>query len=260
MDDRTPLNPARDPSVRSASTGGAARRQYMNGDTPPPMPLISNQMMDNGRAMSPQRRPSRDEYGNLIPEAAGVAVAGEMPPPGFMRREGSRGSLDSNRSRGRGGYGPPGRGRGFGPPRGGGYGPPRGGYGPRGGYRGQPPPPGWYGRGRGGHGNHQPGMIPLGGMARAGPPPEYGNSQQYSPPRNGPPPLDAQQPQSPERHNLAAGAIGQAVEMDRQTGASPGDGALQGETRDGNESMQPAQRESEMGGAPMSPTSIYSDG
>nr|OQO22683.1 hypothetical protein B0A51_10373 [Rachicladosporium sp. CCFEE 5018] len=223
MDDRTPLNPVRDPSVRSASTGGA-RRPYPQGEGMPPMPMNGG---PHDRMASP-RRPSRDEYGNPLPAMAGAGVlAGEG-----LRHQTSEGSLGSHRSngrggappmygRGRGGYGPPPRG-GYGPPRAG-YGPPRGGYGPRGAYRGGPPPPGWNGRGGGRGGRGNPGMIP--GMS--GPPPNYGGDGAYPPsPRNGPPPMSQMRP-SPDQF-IARGpspgndlAIGQAIEMDERTGSPP---------------------------------------
>lgn len=117
----------------------------------------------------PRRAPSRDPYGNPInqpQDAYGV------PRP----------SIESQRSRGRGGMGPGGyRGRGgYGPPRGGGYGP-RGGYGPpgRGGY-GPPPGRGGYGPPPRGYG----GPMMRGGRP-APPPPSY-NAGSYD--RRGPPP------------------------------------------------------------------------
>jgi len=234
MDDRTPLNPVRDPSIRSASTGGASRRPYM-GEDAPPMPMNGRPSVDQGPGGA--RRPSRDEYGNPIPAimAGGMAgaMAGEMGPP-RLRHQGSQGSMGSNGSRGRGGappyygrgrggYGPPPRGNG---PQRGGYGPPRGGYGPRGGFRGGPPPPGWNGRGRGGYG-------PPGGMGPGprGPPPGYGGDQLYSAPRNAPSPVDRQHSPAamPSQDQFIARgsspgndlAIGQAIEMDERTGSAP---------------------------------------
>lgn len=116
----------------------------------------------------PRRAGSRDQYGNPI---------NQTPDPYGMPRP----SMESQRSRGRGGMGPGGyRGRGgYGPPRGGGYGP-RGGYGApgRGGYG---PPPG-----RGGYGPPPRGYG--GPMMRGGrpppPPPSY-NAGPYD--RRGPP-------------------------------------------------------------------------
>ncbi|KAK4543403.1 hypothetical protein LTR36_005546 [Oleoguttula mirabilis] len=248
-DDSTPLNPARDPSVRSASTGGAGRRPYgpPGSEEMPPMPMGRPSMDSNG-GMGGPRRPSRDQYGNLIGPAAamgamGVAAGHDLPPPG-LRHEDSQGSLGSNRSNGgvprggRGSYGPPGRG--YGQPRGG-YGPPRGGsYGPRdGGYRGQAPPPGWRG-GRGGYGGPPPqGMMGggRGGMPRQGPPPGYAASgpvvdPYYTNPRSAPsptmgmPPSDRPVQAAMQHHDEfvagPAGQIGQAIEMDERTGSPPG--------------------------------------
>ena len=68
MDDRTPLNPTRDPSIRSASTGGGRRAPFGQEGEIPPVPMSRRPSMDSqGRS----RRPSRDRYGNPI--AAGVA-------------------------------------------------------------------------------------------------------------------------------------------------------------------------------------------
>ncbi|KAK5114261.1 hypothetical protein LTR85_010326 [Meristemomyces frigidus] len=252
MDDRTPLNPVRDPSIRSASTGGAGRRPYGQPgvDDAPPMPMGRPSMDSNG-GMGTQRRPSRDQYGNpIVPVAAmgamGMAAAHELPPPG-LRHENSQGSLGSNRSNGgmqrggRGAYGPPGRG--YGPPRGG-YGPPRGGsYGLQGGgYRGQAPPPGWRG-GRGGRGGYagpppQGAMMGgRGGMPRQGPPPGYAASgpvvdPYYTNPRSAPgPTMDMPPSEQPVQEAMQhhdefvagpVGPIGQAIEMDERTGSPPG--------------------------------------
>ncbi|TKA72604.1 hypothetical protein B0A55_06417 [Friedmanniomyces simplex] len=59
-DDRTPLNPMRDPSIRSASTGHG-QRPYgpANGEIAPPVPMGRQSMESNG--MGGQRRPSRDQ-------------------------------------------------------------------------------------------------------------------------------------------------------------------------------------------------------
>jgi hypothetical protein len=233
-DDRTPLNPmnpVRDPSVRSASTGGASRRPgYADGH--PPMPMNGRPSAEQGQGMG-GGRPSRDEYGNPLPPMMAAGMAGELPPPG-LRHHNSQGSLGSNRSagrggapppgymRGRGGYGPPPRG--YGPPRGGaygprgGYGPPRGGYGPRGGFRGGPPPPGWNGRGRGGYGPGGPGP-------RGAPPPGYGADPYYGP-QGGMAPVERQrsQDQFVGRGPSPSGSqtIGRAIEMDERTGSPPG--------------------------------------
>lgn len=282
-DDRTPLNPmnpnnaARDPSIRSASTGGASRRPHYT-DGHPPMPMNGRPGADQGQFMG-GRGPSRDEYGNPIPPMMAAGMAGELPPPG-LRHHNSQGSLGSNRSaprngpppgymRGRGGYGPPPRG--YGPPRGNAYGPrggPRGGY--RGGFRGNQPPPGWNGRGRGG------GYGP--GPAR--PPPGYG-ADPYYPPQGGMAPVERQR--SPQDQFVARGpspggdlAIGQAIEMDERTGSSPdavpnqvspyglrdSDGDVAGMV--GLQQNQPADngqpaRFSEHDD-PISPTSVYSRG
>ncbi|KAK5742391.1 regulator of ime2 [Elasticomyces elasticus] len=249
-DDRLPLNPTRDPSVRSASTGhGQTQYPPPTGTNAMPMPLGRQSMESNG--MSGQRRPSRDQYGNPLSPVnsrdhygnqispvtsrdqygnpispVAIAAAGDLPPPG-LRHEGSRGSLGSNGAGGfprggRAGYGPPGRG-GYGPPRGG-YGPPqRGNFGPpRGGFRGQgPPPPGWRGRGA-----PPPGMMMgRGGMnGRPGPPPGYAGPPQdpyYNGPRSPTSPTMAQPP-PPMRDEFIAGPIGQAIEMDERTGSPPG--------------------------------------
>lgn len=127
----------------------------------------------------PRRAPSRDQFGNPI----------NAPPDAYGMR---RPSVDSQRSRGRGGMAPRGRG-GYGAPRGGAYG---GGYGPgpgRGGYG--PPGRGGYGppQGRGGYGPPPRGYG--GPMMRGGgrppPPPSYnaGPSGPYDQ-RGGPPPQD----------------------------------------------------------------------
>ncbi|QIW99327.1 hypothetical protein AMS68_004845 [Peltaster fructicola] len=255
-EDRAPLNPMREGSVRSASTGAGAGRPYGNENELPPMPLNTT-----------TRRPSRDEYISPVSPISPLEMG--IPP---LRPSGSRGSLNSNGSnrgmpyRGRGGYGPPQRG--FGPGRGG-YGPPRGGYGPtqrgsygpRGGYRGGPPPPGFIGRGGygqqgltrgqspGGHGQALRGQSPAGygqpprGQSPAGygqsprgqSPAGYGqNSPGQSPiidpyySRNTPSALDNRPPPSVDEHFIARGAspgldagIGQAIEMDERTGSPP---------------------------------------
>lgn len=216
-DDRMPLNP----SARSRSMEDDRRRRgpYYDDGTGPPMPRPS--MDSQGRP----RRPSRDQYGNIIPGSE-------------LKHQGSDGSLRSygSRGRGRGGY----------PPRGGpygsrgGYGPPPRGYGPRGGFRGGPPPPGWNSRGRGGYGPPPPGMRgpPPPGMRGPPPPgpPGYGNDGGYfgaaavplPQSRSGPSPT-ADRGMSPtyqqQDNSYMAGAmpIGQAIEMNEQTGspASP---------------------------------------
>ncbi|EMC98202.1 hypothetical protein BAUCODRAFT_23016 [Baudoinia panamericana UAMH 10762] len=216
-DDRQPLNPQRDPSIRSASSGGGTRRPY-DAEHAPPMPGMGH----DGRLPPPRRSASRDQYGNIIPAAAAGMGAGALAQE--LRHERSQGSLGSRNSNnnypprgGRGGYGPPGRG--YGPPRGG-MGPPRGSFGPsRGGYRGQgPPPPGW--RGRGGP---PPGMMMGRGGTRPGPPPPgYASDPYYNgPPRSprGPPMMDQGQP--PMQDEFVAGPIGQAIEMDERTGSPP---------------------------------------
>lgn len=200
-DDRVPLNPQRDPSIRSTSTNGG-RRPTFDADAPP-MPRPSHEA-----GMHRQR--SRDQYGNPIAEGAamGAVAAG-------LRHQNSQGSLGSNRLNG---YPP--RGRGYGPPNRG-YGPPRGrgGYGPPGPYNGRgrgghgPPPPGFNGRGRGGYGP-PPGMMGRGGPARPMPPPGYGADPYNNPPRNAPPPMDDQFVAGP------AMPIGQAIEMDERTGSA----------------------------------------
>jgi len=292
QDDRTPLNPTnqmRDPSIRSASTGGGSRRPgYAEGR--PPMPMNGLPGADQGQGMG-GRRPSRDEYGNPIPPMAAAGMAGTLPPPG-LRHHNSQGSLGSNRSagrggpppnymRGRGGYGPPPRG--YGPPRGGGYGPrggygpPRGGYGPRGGFRGGPPPPGWNGRGRGGYG--PPGMGP---GPRGPPPPGYGADPYYGP-QGGMAPVDRQRSQPMQDQFVARGpspgndlAIGQAIEMDERTGSPPGAIPQQAAPyglRDNDDDVagmvnlqqhdRPAYNDATSRGHendPLSPTSVYSHG
>ncbi|KAK5114636.1 hypothetical protein LTR62_002209 [Meristemomyces frigidus] len=216
-DDRLPLNPTGDRSVRSASSGQRLYRPPGNADAPP-VTYGRPSMDSNGNGMP--RRPSRDQYGNIIPAVGAMGMAGDLPSPG-LRHRGSQGSLGSNRSggyqRGGRGFGPPGRG--YGPPRGG-YGPPRGGPGPRGGFRGQgPPPPGW--RGRGGYGP-PPGMMRGG---RSGPPPGYisppPNDAYYNGARSGPtsPMMDG--PPPPMHDEFVAGPIGQAIEMDERHGSSP---------------------------------------
>lgn len=217
-DDRTPLNPNGDPSIRSGISG--RRTPYGPGQAPPmPRPSMDSQ----GRP----RRPTRDQYGNPLPPGA-------LPPPG-MRRRGSQESMGSNAS-----YGS--RGRGRGPPRGyyggpppgrGGYGPPPRGYGPRGGFRGGPPPPGW--RGRGG-----PGMR---GPPRGPPPPNYSTGDHpYYAVAGGAAAATAmgagamamrshsQDGQQPPYDPYVAGPdlpIGQAIEMDERTGSMPVNGAAE---------------------------------
>nr|POE48371.1 ph-response regulator protein pali/prr-5 [Quercus suber] len=209
-DDRTPLNPTRDPSIRSNSTG---RQAYTPGENVPPMPVA-------GMPAGPVRQASRDQYGNPIPSQSAPLYT-DLPPP-ELRHQGSRGSLASNGSRGgavrgRGGYGPPTRGYGSSPR--GAYAPMRGGPGPRGGYRGQGPPPGWSARGRGG----PPGGIAgRGGMPRPGPPPGYGSYGSQT--RSGPSPtMDHRGLAMPLAQDefIAGPMIGQAIEMDERTGASP---------------------------------------
>ncbi|CAK3777757.1 pH-response regulator palI RIM9 [Lecanosticta acicola] len=222
MDDRTPLNPTRDPSIRSASSNGG-RMPYGRDENAPPMPMGRS---SNDHPNGMPRRPSRDQYGNPLPLGAemGMALA-----PG-LRHQNSQGSLGSNRSNGyaggRGGHGPPPRGYGpprggYGPPRGA-YGPPRGAYGPRGGRGGYgPPPPGFNGRGRG-YGP-PPGMMGRAGpMPRAGPPPGppgYDLDPYYAgATRNGPAP-QMNHPPPPSDAQFLAGTIGQAIEMDERTGS-----------------------------------------
>lgn len=251
LDDRTPLNP-RNPSVRSASTGGGQRRQ-MNGmmdEDAPPMPN-GRPSMDNGMAggrrpsvdqygnpLPPRdmngmggRRPSVDQYGNPLPPRDGIGMASDLPPPG-LRHQNSRGSLSSNQSnrsggpppmygRGRGGYPQ----RGYGPPRGGGYGPPRG---PMNGYRGGPQGM------RGGRGGPSPGMMAAGagaGMAagammgrgqQRGPPPGYDNAYYQGARGQSPGPPAGMVPYSGREPSPGPGLpIGQAIEMDERTGSPP---------------------------------------
>lgn len=128
----------------------------------------------------PRRAPSRDQFGNPInqaPDAYGI------PRPSVdSQRSRGRGGMPPGGHRGRGGYGPP-RGGGYGPS--GGYGPPgRGGYGPTPGRGGYGPPPRGYG-----------GPMMRGGRP-APPPPNY-NAGSYD--RRGPPagelgPYGARQP------------------------------------------------------------------
>lgn len=144
----------------------------------PPMDLNGGEVAYNGPVgPGPRRQLSRDQYGNPIGQQPARDPYGNpiAPPPDAygVRRP----SVDSVRSRGRGGPGPGGsggyRGRGgYGAPRGGygqygpGPGPGRGGYGPSG--RGAYGPP----QGRGGYGPPQRGY---GGMrgGRPPPPPSY---------------------------------------------------------------------------------------
>lgn len=160
-DERIPLT-ARSPSERSPRNGAV---DVSNTDAAYNGPV----------GPGPRRAPSRDQFGNPI----------NAPPDAYGMR---RPSVDSQRSRGRGGM-PPSRGRGgYGAPRGaygGGYvpGPGRGGYGPpgRGGYG----PP----QGRGGYG---PPPRGYGGPMRGGrpppPPPSYNAGGPYD--QRGPPPAD----------------------------------------------------------------------
>lgn len=275
-DDRTPLNPmnaARDPSIRSASTGGASRRPgpgYADGH--PPMPMNGRPSADQGQGMG-GRQPMRDEYGNPLPP-----MAGELPPPG-LRHHNSQGSLGSNRSGQRGGAPPPGYMRGRG-----GYGPPqRGGYGPRGGFRGGPPPPGWNGRGRGGYGPGPRGPPPPGwnGRGRGGygpgprgpPPPGPPVYDPYYGPQSTMAPVERQrsQDQFVARGPSPGGSlgIGRAIEMDERTGSPPGAIPQQNSPyglrdSDGDVAgMVDLQQDHPVGSGhenPISPTSVYSRG
>jgi hypothetical protein len=156
MDDRAPLNPST-LSFRTAPSVRSDRGGY-----------------GNGRAGGIGRRPSRDQFGNPIPNDPYMGPDSDLVPPP-LRPKGSSGSLGSQGS-GRS-MGPPGlypRGRN-------GRGPSRGGYPPRGGpMRGGPgmrgPPPGWNGdRGRGGM------MAGRGGpmMGRPGGSPIYDENVTY---------------------------------------------------------------------------------
>ncbi|KAK0907417.1 regulator of ime2 [Friedmanniomyces endolithicus] len=283
-DDQAPLNPTRDPSIRSASTGrGQIPYGPAMGENAPPMPM-GRPSMESNNGVNGQRRPSRDQYGNPISPvglaAGAVGAAGVAAVARDLRHENSQGSLGSNgraggyQRGGRAGYRPPGRG--YGPPRDG-YGSPgqRGNYGPpRGGFRGQgPPPPGW--RGRGGYGPPSPGMGPRGGMNRAMSPPGYAGAPQdpyYGGPRS-PPGSSA-----PMRDEFIAGPIGQAIEMDERTGSPPGplppagmqphaggyglrdsDGDVAGMVGLQQERGGPVRMDSERSEGVMSQTSMYSD-
>lgn len=205
---------------------------------------------------SPTREPFRDQYGNPMPPPPGPYSARSRDPSAdpSLNRQYSENSVNSRGRggmpppggyRGRGGYGPPGRG-GFGPPRGG-YGPPgRGGYGPpRGGYGGQyrggmndgmrggrgAPPPG-YGPPRNGPGYDNRGPAPIGSYNRMSPPQQPG--QGYSRDPYGPPPAGEYAAYNPnvDRSSLpraesppplpgldSEGPVGQAIEMDATTGS-----------------------------------------
>ncbi|KAF2723589.1 pali-domain-containing protein [Polychaeton citri CBS 116435] len=236
-DDRTPLNPPpRDPSIRSASTGGGRPQQtgpYGEGQLPPNGANGRPSADSTGNPAA--RRPSRDQYGNPIPYAAAGLAAGEAG----LRHESSHGSLGSERSRGGHGPLPPpsfrGRGRGQGPPSPGFRG--RGGYGP--------PPPGWRGRGGGpgypprgapprggfrgrGYGPPPPGMRgpPPPGMGSPGmapPPPGYAQPYGQSSPYGSSPPPSMIAHQPTVRDDFVAGPaalpIGQAIEMDERHGS-----------------------------------------
>jgi hypothetical protein len=188
-DDRTPLNPSNNASVRGGNMSDMGYSDPGRG-TP-------------GTGGS---SPPRDQYGNILP-----------PNAAGLRHQNSEGSVGSNRSNGgpfyarggRGGYPPNGRG-GY-PPRGGPM--MRGGPGMRGG-----PPPGWNGRGRGGMPPGGP-MTGRGGLA----PPGYGQDRSYlgGPGSRNQSPLpygDAPRGMSPAGMRGDPANIGQAVEMDDRTG------------------------------------------
>lgn len=193
LDDRTPLNPSNNPSLRNGNMGGM-------GYADP----------GQGPSRGPDGSPPRDQYGNILPPAIGG-------------RRNSNGSLGSNRSNGQQMYARGGRG-GYPPPNRGGY-PPRGGPMMRGGpsnMRGGPPP-GWNGRGRG-MGPPGPGMLPGGAMmGRGGPPPPGYQQERYFAGGPGGPPGPGSRDQSPAPYTggpprMQMDGIGQAVELDERNG------------------------------------------
>ena len=198
-EDRQPLNPAREPSVKTGSST-PSRSQTSVGPRPPGIdtgaPLNRSHSADDGRVspVSPigygdaayGQQPSQQRYyggdgsqhqqrRGPPPPMYGRGARGYQPPRGgFADRGGYRGQ-----------YHPP---RGAPPPRG--YPPPRGGYLPRGGpggMRGQPPPGPGYGA-----------MVGAGGagIAAAGAMRGYNNPQQPPDYQNGYG-QDAYAPQNP---------------------------------------------------------------
>ncbi|KAH8589060.1 SUR7/PalI family-domain-containing protein [Bisporella sp. PMI_857] len=212
--------------------------------------------MTVGMAGGPNERyggpnPPRDQYGNPMPSGAFVNRSRDSSTDPSLNRQYSDNSMNSRGGRGmpyrgRGGYGPPNGRGGYGPPPGGrggyrgGYGGPnsRGGYGPPGPSRGPPdgmmagammrggrggaPPPGY---GRGGYNDRA--MSPYG----RGPPPEDMYNRDTSP---RPPPVGeyAAYSVSDRRSSLpraesppplpgldSPGPVGQAIEMDANTGS-----------------------------------------
>ncbi|KAF2435677.1 pali-domain-containing protein [Tothia fuscella] len=182
LDDRTPLNPSNNPSIRGEMSGMG---------------------YDESRRGTPSRvSPPRDQYGNIIPPNIK-----HQPSSGSV---GSNGSSQLYARGGRGGY----------PPSRGGY-PPRGGPQMRGApsnMRG--PSPGWNGNGRGRGGPMMaPGpMMGRGG----GPPPVYGQERRFSGgggSRNqSPMAYSMPRGMSPGGQREDPHSIGQAVELDEHSG------------------------------------------
>ncbi|KAI7052588.1 hypothetical protein KC366_g46 [Hortaea werneckii] len=93
-DDRTPLNPTRDPSIRSGNTGPPSYGP-MSPQGPPTGAMDGRPSMDSP-AMG-RRRPSRDQYGNPIPAEAAMDQAAILRLPDLpveaadtdLRREGT---------------------------------------------------------------------------------------------------------------------------------------------------------------------------
>ncbi|KAI6365449.1 regulator of ime2 [Pyricularia grisea] len=230
-EDRVPLT-ANSPANRSPNA------QYNDPNRP------------DGQFNQPRRTPSgRDQYGNPI-EGPMDAYGVQRAPSAERMNPGARGGY-----RGRG-YGPPGRGGGYGygPPPGsrGGYGPPgrggygpgpngRGGYGPppRGGYgppiRGRPPPPGYQYDRRGSPAEAYgppPGQGPYGQRQQSpGPPsaPGYGmngstptvSSAVYGHQHTPSDDLPRAESPPPLPGTEPMQLVGQAVAMDASTGSPP---------------------------------------
>ncbi|KFH43561.1 pH-response regulator protein-like protein [Hapsidospora chrysogenum ATCC 11550] len=220
-DDNIPL------TQRSPSTGPGSSRI---NDLPNPGGMAAM----NARARSPEL----DRYGNPLDGSQGGYGISSGPSMESMRSRGSQGHRGGRGGYGRGGYdmyGAPTRGRG-------GYGPPgRGGYGPRGGRGGYGPPPrGGYGPGpmRGGRSpplgygpqfdrRPSPAEVYGGPMGRR--PSEAGNGgyDPYNPDGDlaraeSPPPMPGTEPRS-----------GQAVEMDATSaGRAQGYVPYSGQVRD----------------------------
>lgn len=240
--DRSPNNMPTDMNASETTYGGPRR----SGSTPSlPMDQYGNPIAQPQDVYAMRRGPSIERMNS---------PRGRGGPPGAYRGRGGygRGGYGGGYgppSSGRGGYGPPGRG-GYGPgPNGrGGYGPVpngRGGYGPRGGYGGpgmrggRPPPPNYPGGGPNdrrppppdAYGNYPPGRqispappgaaydmnapMPSGSVGTLG----TGSYEAYNPDRASDLPRAESPPPLPGMDDTRDERVGQAVEMDANTGS-----------------------------------------